>query len=446
MKRIVHILLMSVVLCLSGCQGSHWLEDGSELDYIDSLSAKDPQRAIQLLDSITTGFEQEGEIIMLAHAYYLEGRAYTTLNDAPQALRYYQKSLEASNKAHLKTDLVARNYTEMGNLFVDHELYDDALQAFLHLQENYSMQNDTVGIISSYWYIGNCYLNQANYSKAMDSFDRGLSMASLSNKPALSGLFCLEEAKIFKVLGLETFANAYMSYYKLEEIDEAYRDYADGILTCLRTGEGLQEKKPMVSQSVTNQMTKINMQYENNQLEKQNDLLIREKAKHTYTIVIIGLLVFVIAVLLVAYLSDKRDELSRLKSQVGLNKQADGSWLNDWLDNQSDPHKAAIRESAIFKRLSQTTGIMKTEDMDEATALLNQVYPSFMHHLHILGVTKDQDLKVSVLLKLGIELKQIACLLAKEQSAITNCRVRLYKKVFHETGKAGDWDKVIASI
>ena len=166
----------------------------------------------------------------------------------------------------------------------------------------------------------------------------------------------------------------------------------------------------------------------------------------TYVIVIIGLLVFVIAALLLVYFSDKRDELRRLKLQVEQNKQADGSWLSDWLDNQSDPRKTAIRESAVFKRLSQTTGIMKAQDMDEATELLNQVYPNFMHHLHILGVTKEQDLKVSVLLKLGIELKQIACLLAKEQSTITNCRVRLYKKVFGETGKAGDWDKVIASI
>ena len=89
---------------------------------------------------------------------------------------------------------------------------------------------------------------------------------------------------------------------------------------------------------------------------------------------------------------------------------------------------------------------MSAEEQSEVVALLNQIYPDFMSRLLKLGVSKEQDIKVCLLLKMGFKPSRIASLVSRSDSAVANTRARLYRKVLGKEGKAEDWDKIIQSL
>lgn len=65
----------------------------------------------------------------LPEVYYYTGRVYRDLEDAPQALDYFQKALEVSPKDigyHMKSKI----YSQMGTLFLYQKLYNEALRMF----------------------------------------------------------------------------------------------------------------------------------------------------------------------------------------------------------------------------------------------------------------------------------------------------------------------------
>ena len=89
---------------------------------------------------------------------------------------------------------------------------------------------------------------------------------------------------------------------------------------------------------------------------------------------------------------------------------------------------------------------MNEAEQQEVVTLLNQVYPHFISSLQQMGVEKEQDMKVCLLLKMGFKPSRIASLVSRTDSAIANTRARLYKKVFGKDGRAEDWDQVIVNL
>ena len=165
MKRMIHILLMLLMFCLSGCQGSSWFEDNSSLDYIDSLfaenryaeaynvvisidslmfekshgarmrfelqkiKAEDKISKPLLTDSIILPiidyYETEGDKRYLPEAYYYAGRTYASLNDAQRSLEYFNKALDVTNENDFY--LLSRIHAQRGYIFKLQALYDNAL-------------------------------------------------------------------------------------------------------------------------------------------------------------------------------------------------------------------------------------------------------------------------------------------------------------------------------
>ena len=105
-----------------------------------------------------------------------------------------------------------------------------------------------------------------------------------------------------------------------------------------------------------------------------------------------------------------------------------------------------IRDADIYQHLLSTTKVMSETEQHEAWELINKVYPDFLPTLQKLGVEKEQDMKVCLLLKMGFKPSRIAALVSRSDSAIANTRARLYIKVFGKDGKAEDWDKFIISL
>lgn len=78
--------------------------------------------------------------------------------------------------------------------------------------------------------------------------------------------------------------------------------------------------------------------------------------------------------------------------------------------------------------------------------LVNSIYTDFTEKLYNLYRMSDQDYHVSLLIKVRIQLKDIALLTAHSKESVASTRSRLYSKVFGHKGSSKDWDDFILSL
>ncbi len=134
--------------------------------------------------------------------------------------------------------------------------------------------------------------------------------------------------------------------------------------------------------------------------------------------------------------------------------------LQSRLDNVHAMQKLAVIEprphdintillSPVYLRIKQylTDGrSMSEDDWGELTEVVNSVYTGFSEKLFSLYRMSDQDYRVSLLVKVRMQPKDIATLTAHSKESIASTRSRLYQKVFGKKGSTKDWDDFILSI
>jgi hypothetical protein len=172
-----------MMLGLAGCQQR--IDYPAQLLLADSLASADPTTAITLLSSMeedmlqapkstqmlyrllcikaadkayiphTTDslilpvvqyYEQGGDPNYLGEAYYYAGRVYRDLNDAPLALAYFQKGVDASQQNEERW-VSAVLYAQMGEIYYYQSLYPEALAMYREAYRHDALANDTLGII-----------------------------------------------------------------------------------------------------------------------------------------------------------------------------------------------------------------------------------------------------------------------------------------------------------
>ena len=79
-----------------------------------------------LINCVVAFYDTYGDSRKQMLAYYLRGKVYVDMNDTPQALKAFLRSLSACSLPH--EELRVRIYNELRILFVDQGLYDDAIQ------------------------------------------------------------------------------------------------------------------------------------------------------------------------------------------------------------------------------------------------------------------------------------------------------------------------------
>ena len=85
-------------------------------------------------------------------------------------------------------------------------------------------------------------------------------------------------------------------------------------------------------------------------------------------------------------------------------------------------------------------------DWKDLDSLINREYPEFKEKLVNLCLLKEQEYRVSLLIKAGFEPTRIAQLMNKSGAAISTIRSRSYEKVFGKKGGTKDWDMFIKSL
>ncbi len=146
-------------------------------------------KSTKTIDRLVRFYEKEGDDRLLSVAYYYAGRVYRDLNDAPQALEYFQKVILMLEEQQGKSKLLSKAYSQAGSLFLDQHLYKDALN---YLRKSYfiNIQNkDTTAICYSLRDISYIYREYEDMDSAFIYCKKAFSLAEIAgNVEMLSDL------------------------------------------------------------------------------------------------------------------------------------------------------------------------------------------------------------------------------------------------------------------
>ena len=185
-----YILLVLVVAWLAGCGRSvdsrlasvNALCDSNEVDsamivlrgvcrdsldehnrhYYDLMSIKTRDKAYQdittdtVITDIIDYFERNGSESELGDAYYYGGRVRREQGDAPQALDYFQKSLDAlQSPEHLHRK--GKIASQMGQIFLELYMFEQAKPKFQEAIAYQTACGDSVGLMYNFIAFGENY-------------------------------------------------------------------------------------------------------------------------------------------------------------------------------------------------------------------------------------------------------------------------------------------------
>ena len=120
-------------------------------------------------------------------------------------------------------------------------------------------------------------------------------------------------------------------------------------------------------------------------------------------------------------------------------------------DKERKLSKQVFMESDIFSlfhKVAYTPGLhLSAKEWSSLYHHFHMAYPDFLTQLKELYPNpSEHELRICILLKMGISVTGIASLLESSKPSITNARTRLYEKIFGKKGKACDLDKFIAEL
>ena len=510
---ILLIWLTSLVAACTSAPSGH----PAVLERADSISASDPRRAIVMLDSLQPSMRQadsatwfyyqllrikaqdraylphtsDQEILqiigyyerhpegdLLAWAYCYGGRVYRDLNDTPQALVFFQKSL-AELEDGRNPNLRQRVLSQLGYLFYYHYLFDESRAIRHEVIANDSLLGNYDRVLTSYTDIARCFIAEEQYDSAA-SYARYarilVSQHQLEKQRAATELL---DAQVAEYRGLHADALVIIEPYltdttladavpflavacraqmalgryaqaevlcqrilndrhaKTVNCQQAWRNLA---LICSSRGQhALAEEYQTRALDCTDNLMRnerkekarlVSDYYRSRQreLEIQRLQLEKETAQHRFHIACF----IVIALLLsaaITWLWIKRRRAERLLSQERV--------LIDFKSSELCQH---------IYNLYYTQHPIPDEMWEEVEDYLNDNFPRFIPQLRNMSNFSETEWHLSLLSRLGFRNVEIATLLCKHKSAISLAKKRLYEKVNGHEGKAEDWDHTLTDI
>ena len=210
----VFLLMAAVLLSLLSCRRSSSLLP--ELLRADSLCECAPDRALLLLDSLRPFVDArpqsvrmhyallrikaadkadvpitsdsairpvlryyehgEGDPLLLPEALYYGGRTYRELGDAPQALDYFNRAINALPDG-VDDGLKSNIYSQRGQLFIFQEMYPEAREMFQKALQCALRVEDSLKIAYAYSDIGFCYRAEKQMDSALIYQDKAYPIA-----------------------------------------------------------------------------------------------------------------------------------------------------------------------------------------------------------------------------------------------------------------------------
>ena len=219
------------------------------------IKAKDKAYITHTSDSailpVVEYYEREGDKKYLPEAYYYAGRVYRDLEDAPQALDYFEKALDAMQEnENLKVK--TKVYAQMGTLFSYQNLYEEALNMFKHsLQCDISLK-DSIGMVFNYRDMADAYRSLKEPDSALYYYQKSYQLCQQLERKDLGNMLqsqlasfyldrgeypqapkalqhALQDIKSYNKSGIYSIAAHY--YHDIDNIDSA-QWYYNELLQC----------------------------------------------------------------------------------------------------------------------------------------------------------------------------------------------------------------------
>lgn len=120
------------------------------------------------------------------------------------------------------------------------------------------------------------------------------------------------------------------------------------------------------------------------------------------------------------------------------------------LSEEKQQRIAAFRQSTIYNKFHEAASGMpaKIDESDWQTLMAetDRCYNGFSNRLRAIHPVSQIELKISLLIKINVNVTGIALLTGRSKSAIVSARKSLLKKVTSETGKPEDLDNFLRSL
>ena len=148
-KRVI-IGIISVVCLMMGCTGQRYAEMQERLHRLSAFNQSDSIfRSTTEAKALADYFDDHGTPNEQMLAYYLLGRAYHDLHEAPMALKFFQIASERADTTSTDCDYaqLSRVYGQMSRVFYQQNLMRQSLN-YTELEEKYAWKgNDTLNAL-----------------------------------------------------------------------------------------------------------------------------------------------------------------------------------------------------------------------------------------------------------------------------------------------------------
>jgi len=245
--------------------------------------------------------------------YFNIGKIYFSMQDFDKALKYYQKGLV---KAEKKQDYIklAKIYSGIGNVYVEQKNYNPALEFFnnaLILAQKYNNKTGEALLLNN---IGLVYKNKGNLTQALDYCKRSL---EIKNKMGIKeDLFFpitsiaeinlklgnVDEALIYanKALDIAEKEGQLMflrdAYFLLFEIKQRKGNYAESLVYYQKY---ISSRDSLASEEMRKMMAELNIKYETEKKEAENNLLKKSKQIQFFLFIILSGLILVLLLIVI---------------------------------------------------------------------------------------------------------------------------------------------------
>lgn len=541
MKSISASIFLAIAICLSSCQ--HIVQYPAELLIADSLCSCNPDSAMNYLEGLSSSmqinreplqryyqlltikaqdkayithtsdslildivkyYEDGGNPKILPEAYYYAGRVYRDLGDAPQALDYFHKALDAfelpafkratKGKEHTSLLLKGKIFAQMGYLFKRQHLYDEAMNSLNEAYKIDSINKDTIGMLLSLRDIGNILHIQNKLSNAIINYEKAETLAQKINYKDVIFEVSFQKALIYSLLGdnksaLEIISqinhNApnriHSSYLAIigrvfsnnEEYDKASNYYSlllksQDLLTRANANLWL-GNRAIVSGNPTDAIEYIreylNLEDSLTRQKKEESIALsqslynyqlKERQIHQYQIKdykhkIYFWMSLCVAVILILIIFKQRVVRNKYKQQYEMLQGVVAASKKDVEIKQSLSFETLeeLKQQELYNKLKQFCQEhipIKNENWQDVEKMINAYYPDFIPKLRGIHNYNLTEWRLSLLLKIGFSWPEIALLIGRSYDAVYTSQARLLKKVFPKGSEYKKWSDFIAAI
>ena len=390
---------------------------------------------------------------------------YRELHRLDSMLLYFKRARQIADRLQ-RTDLSRMMQSQLASAYLEAQAYDSARAALTEALQNVEYPNRSA-----------VYSIAAHYYQAIGRMDS----ADYYNRELLETGTVYAKEKAYRRLTARHIRQ--IGNPELAVLFNGWLQYTDSLRTLSRKAEEL----------------KAYADYDYLRSEQENVRLKERNSRYLYLIaigamLIITLLAVVVAIgqyyrrikqekqeqqckylqiiseqqknkeMLEAYLQEKK-ELETMQQEI---KKSDGiqdmkkkrrlELISHVLEQnrieaeENEEAQEALMHTPLYAELQRRAhsprgeGFVSSEEWDILQQLLASAYPHFFERLEMLCAPNENELHVSLLIKLLFRPADIARLTGLKPGSVSSIRVRLYKKTTGESGTAEMWDQIVLSL